>query len=42
MTVDIADDAEITRELIKRMARDIVAMTAALESQAGHPMLGRV
>ena len=41
MTVDIADldDAEITRELIERMARDIAAMTAALESQAGHDAL---
>ncbi|HTJ72685.1 MAG TPA: DUF6624 domain-containing protein [Actinospica sp.] len=33
------DDAEITRELIERMARDIVAMTAALESQAGQEAL---
>lgn len=41
MTVDIADrdDAEITRELIERMARDIAAMTAALEAQAGHEAL---
>jgi hypothetical protein len=41
VTVDIADrdDAEITRELIERMARDIAAMTAALESQAGHDAL---
>lgn len=41
MTMDIADrhDAEITRELIARMARDIAGMTAALESQAGHEAL---
>jgi len=41
MSADIAglDDAGIKQELIERMARDIVAMTAALESQAGSSAL---
>jgi hypothetical protein len=41
MSVDISglDDAGIRQELIERMTRDIVAMTAALESQAGNSAL---
>jgi hypothetical protein len=38
VTIDIAglDDAGIKQELVERMTRDIAAMTAALESRAGH------
>lgn len=41
MNVDIAglDDAGIRQELVERMTRDIVAMTAALESRAGDAAL---